>query len=737
MRDLVWGFDAQRHGKRPDLDHPKMRMSTRSEDYPYLSPPELPDELGRLGAYRVLELIGEGGMGKVFLAEDQRLQRKVALKVMSQRIAASKHARDRFVREARAQAAVHHDNVATIFEVDEQNNTPFLAMELLKGQSLEQVLRKGYKFNTKQIIAIGRQVARGLGAAHQQGIIHRDIKPANIWIEAEKGRPKILDFGLAAMTGPVDSLSRRGAVVGTPGYLSPEQAADEPVDDRSDLYSLGIVMYEMCSSQLPFRYSNVAMMLIAIIAHSPRSLNEFVEHVPPQLSDLIDRLLSKEPKDRPPSANALLEELKSLTDEPASPSAAAPDTSTESLPVEIAIQDTPPTRPLRSTKKRRSNIPLAAGAVAAALLAVVVGIVAMRPKSSPPESGNNVAAPPTKPPKAKPIVVTTEMLAPLKMEAVTLESDRITVGQPGLIRFRLVNTAANRQVDPAILAGKAGVAAKARVFLKPQSGGSERPATMFPLRVAGARIPPPGKSLELLARFESEDLPPGTYDLFLRLMTPNDQLSSQVAAQISVAADYSSGPLSGFQQITTRSGTGADTTVVRGDDKPRGQQDLLSVQLPEKTDGSLQYTYLKFDVSRWEHPLAKLQDAVVSLAVKGGAAGKLELRLYGLDAQQASQWKEQGEGALVWKNSPTAQNLGKAKYLCSTTIDNTEGRLADKANDNVRFFGDELDAFLLTFPDPEVTFVVVSHSKQAENTIFFSKESTDVDKVPRLHLKVQ
>ncbi|WP_218934595.1 serine/threonine-protein kinase [Rosistilla ulvae] len=712
-------------------------MSTRSEDYPYLSPPELPDEIGRLGAYRVLELIGEGGMGKVFLAEDQRLQRKVALKVMSQRIAASKNSRERFVREARAQAAVHHDNVATIFEVDEQGNTPFLAMELLKGQSLEQILRKGYKFNIKQIIALGRQIARGLGAAHKQGIVHRDIKPANIWIEAEKGRPKILDFGLAAMSGPVDSLTRRGAVVGTPGYLSPEQAADEPVDDRSDLYSLGIVLYEMCSGELPFRYTNVAMMLIAITSHSPRSLTEFAEHVPQELSDLIDRLLSKEPKDRPASADALLDELKFLADEPVPPATPPPDKEAASLPLEIVIQDDPPTRTPRASKKRGSPTVVIAALIVVALFAIVAGIFALRPRSNPPQPENRLARPPSEPVRPKPVVVTPEMIAPLRMEAVILEADRILAGQPGLIRFRLVNTASNRQTDPAILAGKAAIAAKVRVFLKPLSSGNERPATMFPLRVAGVRIPSPGKSLEMLARFESEDLPPGRYDVFLRLMTPDDKVASQVDAQISVAADYSSGPLSGFQQITTRSGTGADTTVVRGDDKPRGEQDTLSVQLPTKPDGSLQYIYLKFDVSRWEHPLAKLQDAVISLAVKGGAAAKLELRLYGIDARQASSWKEQGEGALVWKNSPTAKNLAKAKYLCSTTIDNTEGRLANQANDNVRFFGDELDAFLAAYPDPEVTFVVVSHSKQAQNTLFFSKESAQVENVPRLHLKVQ
>lgn len=712
-------------------------MSTRSEDYSFLLPAELPDEIGRLGSYRVLELIGEGGMGKVFLAEDQRLRRRVALKVMSQRIAASKNSRERFVREARAQAAVHHDNVATIFEVDDQGTTPFLAMELLKGQSLEQILRKGYKFNIKQIVVLGRQIARGLGAAHKQGIVHRDIKPANIWIEAEKGRPKILDFGLAAMSGPVDTLSRRGAVVGTPGYLSPEQACDEPVDDRSDLYSLGIVLYEMCSGEMPFRYSNVAMMLIAISAHSPRSLSEFVEHVPQDFSDLVDRLLSKEPKDRPSSAAALVDELKSLVGDSSGAETVAPDKESGGLPFEIDFHDDTPTRPSRAAAKRRSNTPFIAGLVGLLLLVAAVGFFVFNAPSPNSDPKPDVVVAKKTPAAAKPIVVTPAMLAPLKIEAVALEESRILVGQPGLIRFRLVNTAGNRQEDPAVLAGNATIAAKIRVFLKPQRGSSERPAAMFPLRVAGQRIPAPGKALDLLARFESEDVTPGNYEVFLRLTTPDDQLASQVETQISVAADYSKGSLAGFDQLTTRTGSGADTTLVQGDDKPRGEQDSLSVQLPDKAGGSLQYTYLRFDLSQWKHPREKLHDAVVSLALKGGAEAKQELRLYGIEPQDAGSWNEKGGEALVWSKAPTAKNLGKAKYLCSSAIDNTAGQMAGKANDNVRFFGEDLDAFLASSSTAEVTFVVVSHSKLPKNTVFFSKESDQIDKVPSLHLKVQ
>ncbi|WP_182865864.1 serine/threonine protein kinase [Rhodopirellula sp. JC639] len=278
-------------------------MTSPGIQHDFLDPPkDSEDHLGTLGHYRVLCELGKGGMGYVFLAEDIRLKRQVALKVMNKKIASTPGSRKRFISEARAMAAVHHDNVATIFEVGEHKGTPFMAMELLQGATLENYQQLHGKPDYQQIIAYARDIARGLDAAHKQGIVHRDIKPANIWLDTKTNRIKILDFGLALASTPVDQLSGRGAVVGTPGYLSPEQARSEPLDDRSDLYSAGVVLYEMATGKLPLKSKTVAEQLIAILAHAPKPLIERNSDIPQPLADLIHRLMAKEPRDRYASA---------------------------------------------------------------------------------------------------------------------------------------------------------------------------------------------------------------------------------------------------------------------------------------------------------------------------------------------------------------------------------------------------------------------------------------------------
>jgi serine/threonine protein kinase len=268
----------------------------------FLDPPMNPDDLGVLGPYRVLNELGRGGMGFVFRAEDTRLKRIVALKVMNEKIAATPHSRGRFVDEARSMAAVKHDNVATIYEVNDQCETPFMAMEMLKGGTLEEMTRRHKKFDYHQVIHYATEMARGLAAAHSQGIIHRDIKPANIWIEADLDRVKILDFGLALVKVPVDQLAGRGSVIGTPQYLSPEQARSEPLDDRTDLYSLGVVLYELCTGELPFKARSVLEQLILTLVYTPPPVSEINPEIPKPLAKLISRLLEKEPRLRPRNA---------------------------------------------------------------------------------------------------------------------------------------------------------------------------------------------------------------------------------------------------------------------------------------------------------------------------------------------------------------------------------------------------------------------------------------------------
>jgi serine/threonine protein kinase len=187
------------------------------------SPPRGPDELGWLAHYRILKQLGAGGMGLVFLAEDSQLQRQVALKIMLPALAVDPANRERFLREARAAAALAHDHVVVIHQVGEERGMPFLAMQLLQGESLDDYLRRGKKISFAQACRVGRETAIGLAMAHARGLVHRDIKPANLWLEAPKGRVKILDFGLAR-TSSDSNLTGSGFVIGTPTYMSPEQA---------------------------------------------------------------------------------------------------------------------------------------------------------------------------------------------------------------------------------------------------------------------------------------------------------------------------------------------------------------------------------------------------------------------------------------------------------------------------------------------------------------------------------
>ncbi|SMP51325.1 Serine/threonine protein kinase [Neorhodopirellula lusitana] len=281
----------------------------------FLDPPVRAGEIGRLGPYRVISLLGEGGMGQVFRAEDTRLKRVVALKVMNRRFAATPHSRERFIEEARSMAAVHHDNVATLFEVGQQKTTPFMAMELLQGQSLEELLDEGRRYRFDEVIEIGKQAALGLDAAHQRGIVHRDIKPANLWMQSPQQRIKILDFGLALAGTGEDRLVTVGKVMGTLGYLAPEQAGNEPVDERTDLYALGVVLYELCSGNPPILEPSGPEQFIAILTRDPVPMADVNTNIPLPLSDLIGQLLSKNPGDRVPTALKLHQRFCEVAEE--------------------------------------------------------------------------------------------------------------------------------------------------------------------------------------------------------------------------------------------------------------------------------------------------------------------------------------------------------------------------------------------------------------------------------------
>jgi serine/threonine protein kinase len=292
----------------------------RSSDFrDYLSAPQAPDEIGRLGSYRVLRELGQGGMGMVFEAEDTRLKRRVALKVMQPDIARNSKAKQRFVREAELAARITHDYIVTIYDIGEANNVPFVAMQLLVGESLHDRIRRERRLSIAEVLRIGRETAEGLAAAHAVGLIHRDIKPANLWMEApgkpganSMGRVKILDFGLARSADDTAHLTQSGAIVGTPAYMAPEQGRAKPVDARADLFSLGCVLYELCTGERAFPGADTMAILMSLAVDTPEAPNTIRSEVPAALSDFIMRLLEKDPAKRPGSAAEVVATLSAM-----------------------------------------------------------------------------------------------------------------------------------------------------------------------------------------------------------------------------------------------------------------------------------------------------------------------------------------------------------------------------------------------------------------------------------------
>ena len=282
-----------------------------------LDPPELPGEIGRLAHYRATELLGAGGMGVVYQADDVQLRRKVALKVLRPSLGIA--ARDRFVREAQAAAAIEHDHVVTIYQVGQTDSLAYIAMQWLDGETLEARLHRDGCLPIEEALEIVRQVASGLDAAHMKNLIHRDIKPANIWLEADRTRARILDFGLARTVDDDPQLTETGMIAGTPAYMSPEQAQGGPVDNRTDLFSLGCVMYRMLTGQMPFHASNALATLQVIQRDEPVAPAEINSQIPRPLSDVVMWLLEKEPTQRPRRALELCEVLARPIDDMKAP----------------------------------------------------------------------------------------------------------------------------------------------------------------------------------------------------------------------------------------------------------------------------------------------------------------------------------------------------------------------------------------------------------------------------------
>jgi WD40 repeat protein len=277
----------------------------------FLDPPDEPGQLGRLGHFRILRVLARGGMGLVLHAFDPHLQRDVAIKVLDPQLATDDTARQRFCREARAAAGVSDDNIVAVFQVsrEEDRDIPYMVMQLVEGETLEARLVRDGKLPLSEIVRIGLQISSGLAAAHDKGLIHRDVKPGNVLLEKGTDRVKLTDFGLARATEDL-RLTRTGMVAGTPLYMAPEQARGEELDQRADLFSLGVVLYEMATGIPPFEGKTPLAVLRRLADEPHRPVRELNPEVPEWLAAIIDRLLAKDPANRFQTAREVAQTLE-------------------------------------------------------------------------------------------------------------------------------------------------------------------------------------------------------------------------------------------------------------------------------------------------------------------------------------------------------------------------------------------------------------------------------------------
>lgn len=683
----------------------------------FLDPPKRDGELGRVGPYRIVGHLGKGGMGEVFQARDARLNRDVALKFMNAKASLNQASRRRFVEEARSMAAVHHDNVATIFEVGLHRAMPFIAMELLRGNPLNLLIREKRKFEIDEVLQIAIEVCSGLAAAHETGIVHRDVKPGNIWIEEPTGRAKILDFGLAIANVSADGTTR-GAAVGSPGYLAPEQARNDPVDDRTDLYSLGVVLYQMCAGRLPIRAETVTAQMIANLCVIPRPLKERSPDTPVALCELIDQLLDKEPRNRPKSANALRERLEELQQT---------GDSENKIAVQIITEESvaKPTRKPQNEKRNSDDevaspsklkalpkwaIPVASVALLLILLVIWKAVPERRtaaPVNSQPTSTTADAS-----------VVNAESLRPLVIQQVS-GTESVFAGDAARFKLRMENRALGPSSDPRHITRNARVAAQLVTMVRPV-GRTQTQRPTFPKKLSPRQLPSAGQTGELDIQFLTSGLSPGDFDVLFELQSPDGTTVSEKSYRLKVRENLSQMELLGFEKLRTHSGDGADTFVRTNVKRDFGGDPTLQVQ--KQAGNQNAHVYLRFDLSKSEVKRDELDRAVLLLTVNGGGfVGLSEISAYGIVDDLPADWVETKDGHLSWDNSPCRSGIGGQKFLGTCQLDNRADQWKDKA-DAVRLFGPGLDDFIRSAPSDLITMVLIRENQAEKPTLFKSRE---------------
>ena len=322
------------------------------------------------GRYNVISKIGEGGMGSVYLAEQVSIGRKVALKVLQGNYASDDEFIGRFRREARLAASLNHRNIVTVYDFDQGNDgSLFLAMEFLQGDKLSEVIRRDGALDIGRAVRLGLQIAEGLAAAHRAGVIHRDIKPDNVMVVGPRGTEdvKLMDFGIARMmdTGTMGNLTRPGMIMGTPAYMAPEQAEGADVSEKTDIYALGIVLYEMLSGSVPFKASTPSAVLIKQLQEAPAPLRKIRREIPAALERMVMQALEKKPQKRPRDMPEVVHELQKI---------AATTTPVEDVPKTIMG-----TMVFTSTDREAVKLPKRSTlywGVGGALMLIVFGMVA-------------------------------------------------------------------------------------------------------------------------------------------------------------------------------------------------------------------------------------------------------------------------------------------------------------------------------------------------------------------------
>jgi eukaryotic-like serine/threonine-protein kinase len=510
-----------------------------------------------IGEYRVLRKLGEGGMGAVYLAEDAALGRKVALKTMKRELAADRANRDRFAREARAAAAVEHDNIVPIWQIGAAaDGTPYIAMPFLQGEMLDARVKRDRAPDLELVLLVARDVADGLAAAHAAGLVHRDIKPGNIWLEGDPDAPdpakrarraKVLDFGLARFVTPgATEITATGEVLGTPAYMAPEQARGAALDHRADLWSLGVTLYRMATGRLPFTGADAMALLFALASEAPLPVAQLNPHLPPALAALIDQLLEKDPNERPQTAGEVAARVRALVAERHHTSLSRP------MPV-IVLPDAPPNpwddltalepapradEPEPEPRKPTGGRGLLIGAAGAALALVALLVVVLRIETADGTLVVEIGDPDVEAKfKNGKLILAGPDGKPLYTVA---PSDKNTAVAPGEYKLR-VEGADGLAVDTPELTIRKGAEVRVRVTLAPKvsakteppkkgthtdqppAGDPDRAAAEWVLK-AGGKVRVVGSDRDIAAK---ADLPTGAFALRRALLTDSKAVTPE------------------------------------------------------------------------------------------------------------------------------------------------------------------------------------------------------------------